>query len=86
VGRLNLPEPDAISLPWTALTAMGGSPAVWTVDPATMVVHQTPVTVSAYGAATFRLAGGIAPGTWVVTDGAQLLYPDRTVVVVKESQ
>lgn len=86
IGRLSLPEPDAISLPWTALTALGGSPAVWTVDPATMVVHQTPVTVSAYGAATFRLAEGIAPGTLVVTDGAQLLYPDRTVVAVKEGQ
>ncbi len=83
VGRLSLPQLPAITLPWTALTALDGTPAVWTVEPATMAVSQVRVTVSAYGGDTVRLSGGIAAGALVVTDGAQLLYPGRIVVPVE---
>jgi len=82
VGHLDLPHPAAITLPWTALTALGGAAAVWVVDPATMVVTQRAVTVAAYGADTVRLSGGVTDGEMVVTDGAQLLFPGRVVVGV----
>ena len=83
IGRLTIPQVPGITLPWTALTALAGRPAVWMVEPATMTVSQVPVTVSAYGGDTVRLSGGIAPGTMVVTDGSQLLFPGRDVAPVK---
>lgn len=82
VGHLDLPQLPAITVPWTALTALAGAPAVWVVDPATMQVAQKPVSVVAYGADTVRLSDGIVAGQMVVTDGAQLLYPGRTVVQI----
>lgn len=85
IGRLALPQVPAITLPWTALTALGGQPAVWTVDPASQAVQQVPVTIATYGADTIRLAGGLKPGTLVVTDGSQLLYPGRIVAPLKEA-
>ncbi len=85
VGRLNLPQLPAITLPWTALTALAGAPAVWTVDPVSQAVQQVPVSVSFYGADTVRLQGGISAGAVVVTDGAQLLYPGRVVAPLKEA-
>lgn len=83
IGRLTIPQVPGITLPWAALTALAGAPAVWTVEPATMTVSQVPVIVSAYGGDTVRLSGGIAPGTMVVTDGSQLLFPGRDVAPVK---
>jgi multidrug efflux pump subunit AcrA (membrane-fusion protein) len=83
IGRLTLPQVPAIILPWTALTSLASGPAVWTVEPAAMTVAQVPVTVSAYGGDTVQLSGGIAPGTMVVTDGSQLLYPGRVVAPMK---
>jgi len=80
IGRLDMSYGTAITLPWTALTEAAGQPAVWVVDRATMAVHQVPVTVAAYGADTVRLASGLEPGSLVVTDGAQLLFPGRVVV------
>lgn len=82
VGHLTLPQQPAITLPWTALTAQDGKPAVWTVNPATLAATQTRVTVAVYGTDIVRLSGGISPGTLVVTDGAQLLFSGRVVVPV----
>jgi hypothetical protein len=48
-------------------------------------VQQVPVTIATYGADTIRLAGGLKPGTLVVTDGSQLLYPGRIVAPLKEA-
>ena len=86
VGRLEVPQPAAISLPWTALTALNGKPAVWTVDPAALTVAQVPVTVSAYGGDVVLVSGGVQAGDIVVTDGSQLLFPGRSVAMIAEGQ
>jgi multidrug efflux pump subunit AcrA (membrane-fusion protein) len=86
VGHLTLAQPPAITLPWTALTALAGAPAVWVVDPSTMQAGQVAVTVSAYGNDTVRVTDGVAPGALVVTDGSQLLFPGRVVVTPAEAQ
>lgn len=86
VGKIGLPLPGGMSLPWTALTTQGGKPAVWVVDPASMTVTLTPVVVADYGAAVVRLSGGLEPGALVVTEGSQLLYPGRAVIKVEDAQ
>jgi len=83
VGHLTRIQPPVVTLPWTALTALAGASAVWTVDPVTMTAGQVPVTVSTYDNDRVRLTGGVAPGTLVVTDGSQLLFPGRAVAPVE---
>ncbi len=86
VGRLAVPQPAAITLPWAALTALDGQPAVWTVDPAALTVAQVPVTVSTYGGDVVVISGGVHAGDIVVTDGSQLLFPGRDVAIIAEGQ
>jgi RND family efflux transporter MFP subunit len=86
VGRLNVPQPAAITLPWTALGSASGHAAVWIVDPAALTVLQVPVTVSAYGGDTITLSGGVRAGDIVVTDGSQLLFPGRSVALMEKGQ
>jgi hypothetical protein len=86
VGRLQVPQPAAITLPWTALTSLDGKPAVWTVDPSALTVTQVPVSVSAYGGDVIVVSGGVQAGEIVVTDGSQLLYPGRHVAIIAKGQ
>ena len=86
VGRLNVPQPPAITLPWAALSSAAGQPAVWKVDPAALRVAQVPVTVSAYGGDTITLSGGVTAGDIVVTDGSQLLFPGRSVALMEKGE
>lgn len=79
IGRADMAKPEGISLPWTALAALAGKPAVWVVDPASMTVALRPVAVSEYGADSFLVADGIETGVQIVADGAHLLYPGRAV-------
>ena len=86
VGRLEVPQAAAITLPWTALTSVDGKAAVWTVDPQALTVTQVPVTVSAYGGDVFVVSGGVQAGEIVVTDGSQLLFPGRSVAMIAKGQ
>jgi len=86
VGRLNVPHPAAISLPWSALSAQAGRPAVWKVDPVALTVAQVPVTVSAYGGDTVMLSGGVQAGDVIVTEGSHLLFPGRSVIILAGGQ
>lgn len=86
IGRMNVPQPVAITLPWAALGSASGHPAVWTVDAAALTVMQVPVTVSAYGGDTITLSGGVRAGDIVVTDGSQLLFPGRSVALMEKGQ
>ena len=86
VGRLNVPQPAGITLPWAALCSASGHPAVWKVDPAALTVMQVPVTVSAYGGDTITLSGGVRAGDVIVTDGSQLLFPGRSVAIMAKGQ
>jgi RND family efflux transporter MFP subunit len=68
-----------ITLPWTALTAVGSKPAVWIVDPKTKTASLTPVTVDAYEAGAVLIKEGLKAGDRVVIDGGKLLSSGQPV-------
>jgi RND family efflux transporter MFP subunit len=68
-----------ITLPWTALTATGSSPAVWVVDPRTRTVALKPVAIEAYDASAVVIKSGLSAGERVVTDGGKLLSAGQAV-------
>jgi membrane fusion protein, multidrug efflux system len=68
-----------ITLPWTALTAVGSKPAVWIVDPKTKTASLKPVTVGAYEAGAVMIKQGLEPGDRVVIDGGKLLSSGQPV-------
>ena len=68
-----------ITLPWTALMAMGSKPAVWIVDPATKTVSLKPVTIARYDAEAVVIKGGLERGERVVVDGGKLLSSGERV-------
>jgi RND family efflux transporter MFP subunit len=68
-----------ITLPWTALTAVGSKPAVWIVDPKTSTASLKPVTVGAYEAGAVLIKEGLEAGDRVVVDGGKLLSSGQPV-------
>jgi RND family efflux transporter MFP subunit len=68
-----------ITLPWTALTAVGSKPAVWIVDPRTRTASLKPVTVGAYQAGAVLIKEGLEAGDRVVVDGGKLLSSGQPV-------
>ncbi len=68
-----------ITLPWTALMAMGSKPAVWIVDPRTKTASLKPVTVGAYEAGAVLIKAGLEPGERVVVEGGKLLSSGQPV-------
>jgi RND family efflux transporter MFP subunit len=73
-------QPDAqISVPWTALMALGPKPAVWIVGPQTKTVSLRPVTIDGYEAGAVIVKNGLEPGERVVVDGGKLLSPGQLV-------
>jgi RND family efflux transporter MFP subunit len=68
-----------IALPWSALTAAGSKPAVWTVDPRSRTASLKPVTVSGYEAGDVLIKAGLEPGDRVVVDGGKLLSVGQPV-------
>lgn len=85
-GSVTLSGPAYVVLPYTVITAVADSPAVWQVDPGTMAVSLKPVSVERYETGTVVLAGGISDGAMIVGRGAQLLYPGRVVRAVEAGQ
>lgn len=73
------PAVAQMSMPYSAISASADGPAVWRVDPETMQVSLQPIEVDRYETSRILLNGGIEEGDWIVTKGAQLLYPGRTV-------
>ncbi len=63
----------ALLIPVTSLVQIGGSPAVFVVDPETKAVRQTAVAVEGILDDGVRIAGGLQPGDMVVTAGVQFL-------------
>ncbi|MEQ8306141.1 MAG: efflux RND transporter periplasmic adaptor subunit [Hoeflea sp.] len=78
-GTATLSQGQLINLPFDAMTASADGPAVWKVDPQTMQVSLHNVEVERYATGEVLLAGGVEDGEWIVTRGAQLLYPGRIV-------
>jgi membrane fusion protein, multidrug efflux system len=68
-----------ITLPWTALTAVGSKPAVWIVDPKTKTASLKPVTVVAYEAGAVLIKEGLEAGDRIVIDGGKLLSSGQPV-------
>jgi membrane fusion protein, multidrug efflux system len=68
-----------ITLPWTALAAMGSKPAVWIVDPATRTASLKPVSIYGYEAGAVLIKAGLEPGERVVVDGGKLLSSGQPV-------
>ena len=80
-----LPE-DVIVLPWLALAADKGRPAVWVVDPGDNTVALRPIRIERYDSSRILVAEGLKPGDRVVTTGSQMLRPGETVQPVGEGE
>ena len=76
------PRPRVV-LPWEALTAEAGRPAVWVVDRGTGTVALRPIGVESYDVETLVVREGLEPGETVVAAGAQLLRPDQKVALAE---
>ena len=79
VGEGRFQRRPLVVLPWSALSAAHGQPAVWIVDPGTGTVRLRPITVEGYETGKVIVREGLRPGEIVVTGGAQLLRPDQRV-------
>nr|WP_010391783.1 efflux RND transporter periplasmic adaptor subunit [Paracoccus sp. TRP] len=77
-GAVHYPAGTGIAVPWTALTAADGSPAVWLVGDDNRV-SLTPVQIERFANGIIILSGGVEPGQTVVGAGSQILYPGREV-------
>ena len=71
--RTRLRLDNVFVLPWTAMTAKDGKPAIWVVDPADNVVHLRPVDVARYEKERIILDDGLKPGESVVIEGGKFL-------------
>jgi len=78
-GTANAKAQRQIVLPWTALTAAGSKPAVWTVDPRSRTASLKPVTVGGYEAGDVLINAGLEPGERVVIEGGKLLSVGQPV-------
>lgn len=85
IGEMTIEGDPVISVPWTALNALGDGPAVWTVRKDDMHVRLNQVTIEAYSNDQVEISDGLKDGDLVVTDGSQALFPGR-LVYVKEAQ
>ncbi len=77
---------QVIALPWAALTAVDGKPAVWIVDPKDNTVSLKPVEVKSYESGRVLVASGLSVGEKVVAEGAKFLRPGLAVYAVTEEQ
>lgn len=66
-------------LPWTAMTAKDGQPAIWVVDPAAKTVELRAVSVARYEKERIILDSGLKAGETVVVDGAKFLREGQAV-------
>ncbi|SPH23329.1 Efflux pump periplasmic linker BepD [Defluviimonas aquaemixtae] len=83
-GSVTREGPELVVLPWSAMSATAGGPAVWRVDPDTMTVTLQPVEIERFETGRILIKSGIEDGDLVVGAGAQLLYPGRTVRAAEE--
>lgn len=82
-GTIKAMPRKAVVLPWQALTASDGKPAVWIVDPDTHRVSMTPVQVYTYDSHIVVIDKGLEDGQVAVTAGGQLLHPGQQVEIAE---
>ena len=78
-GTAGMKPATEITVPWSALMAMGSKPAVWIVDPKTKTASLRPVAVGAYEAGSVLIKEGLEAGDRVVVDGGKLLSSGQPV-------
>lgn len=83
-GSVTVEGKDLIVLPFSAMSANATGPAVWQVNPETMAVTLTPITIDRFETGRILISDGIADGALIVGRGAQLLYPGRVVQPARE--
>ncbi len=81
-ASIAIPHPDQIIVPYSALSVIGQSPAVWVISPDTMRATVRPIGITRYSDGTIVIRDGLKTGDIVVTSGAQLLYPGRIVRLI----
>jgi RND family efflux transporter MFP subunit len=83
-GAIALGGTAGIKIPTSALTATGGAPAVWTLDPESNTVALRNVDVVRYELDRVLVSQGLEPGELVVTAGVQTLRPGQQVRLLGE--
>jgi membrane fusion protein, multidrug efflux system len=85
VGSANLTTGSAAAVPASALTASGGKPAVWIVDPEKQTVSLRIVNVLRYDASAVIIKDGLRDGDVVVTAGVHALRPGQKVRLLERA-
>ncbi|MGJ8584723.1 MAG: efflux RND transporter periplasmic adaptor subunit [Marinosulfonomonas sp.] len=85
-GRIIQQGPAYVTLPYTAMAATKGGPAVWVIDPETMTVSLQNIEIEQYRTGIIIVKSGVPDGTMVVTKGAQLMYAGRAVSAKEVTQ
>jgi RND family efflux transporter MFP subunit len=85
IGSISLNSEPVVRLPGTALTEIGGQPAVWIVDSSTLTVSAREVEVLRYDSDFVIIGAGLADGEVVVTAGVHALQPGQQVRLLGES-
>lgn len=69
----------SLSVPLAAVTAEGGEPYVWVIDPKTSAAVRTAVKIGPYGQERVPVLEGLEAGDWVVLAGVQMLRDGQRV-------
>lgn len=78
-ARMQLAAATGIEIPASALFRSAGKPAVWVVDPKSMVVSARDIDIRANNSTMVQVASGLNAGDIVVTAGVQALRPGQKV-------
>nr|WP_245257521.1 efflux RND transporter periplasmic adaptor subunit [Methylocapsa acidiphila] len=84
-GRMELESAAGVSVPASALTNVGGAPAVWIVDPESLTVSLRNVEVRRFDPGTVVISDGLEGGEIVVTAGVQALHPGQKIRLLGSS-
>lgn len=80
-GELQQSGQSMIALPASALTRMGGNPAVFIVNRKSLRLQLRPIVLGRYTASELFVAAGLKPGETVVTAGVSTLRPEEKVTL-----
>jgi RND family efflux transporter MFP subunit len=86
VGTIELATAAIVSIPASALTQQGRSPAVWVVDPVKSTVSLRDIDVLRFDPGKVILSQGLSPGEVIVTAGVQALHPGQRVRPLPQAQ
>ncbi|WP_267213368.1 efflux RND transporter periplasmic adaptor subunit [Chelatococcus asaccharovorans] len=79
VGTLEVSTAAIITIPASALTQQGQSPAVWIVDPAASTVSLRNVDILRFDPDDVIVSQGLEPGEIIVSEGIQALHPGQRI-------